>query len=114
MQIERYEFGRIEIGGNAYTSDVIVSAQRVADHWWRKEGHRLAVDDLDAVLAEGPDVVVVGTGYYGRMSVPEQTRAYLAARGIELHAADTRSAVAAFNRLQREAARVVAALHLTC
>jgi hypothetical protein len=56
----------------------------------------------------------VGTGYYGRMVIPGETRRYLQAQSVRLHEAHTREAVEAFNRLQRESARIVAALHLTC
>jgi hypothetical protein len=57
---------------------------------------------------------VIGTGYYGLMEVPEETRYYLQATGVQLLEARTGDAVKEFNRLQKEYARVVAALHLTC
>jgi hypothetical protein len=41
-----YEFGIIVIDGSEYRSDVIISNDRVQDNWWRKEGHRLALDDI--------------------------------------------------------------------
>ncbi len=114
MEIEDYRFGRIRIEGREYTSDVIVTPEAVRDGWWRREGHRLHAEDLDAVLAARPQAVVVGTGYYGRMAVPEATRRLLEARGIRVVLAPTGEAVARFNAMQREYARVVAALHLTC
>ena len=70
--------------------------------------------DLSEVMAAKPDVVVIGTGYYGRMEVPEETRRYLEAGGVQVREARTGEAVKEFNRLQKEYARVVAALHLTC
>jgi hypothetical protein len=114
MRIDAYNFGKIDIEGTSYTSDVIVFADRVRDGWWRKEGHRLYIEDLADITAAKPDFLVVGTGYYGRMSIPEKTRKSLEAQGISLIEARTGEAVQAFRRLQREAARVVAALHLTC
>ncbi|RLI30667.1 hypothetical protein DRO48_02760, partial [Candidatus Bathyarchaeota archaeon] len=44
--IEAYGFGYIVVDGKRYTSDVIIFPDRVMDGWWRKEGHRLYVDDL--------------------------------------------------------------------
>ncbi len=114
MEIQDYQFGRVRIDGQGYDSDVIVRPDGVRDGWWRKEGHRLHVEDLDAVVAAEPEVVVIGTGYYGRMQVPEPTRAFLQRRGIRVYAAPTAQAVQRFNALQRQYARVVAALHLTC
>jgi hypothetical protein len=114
MEIEHYSFGRIRIDGLAYDADLIVFPDHVQDHRWRRAGHRLAPEDLASVLADPPQVLVIGAGFYGRMQVPEGTRAALEGAGIALHIANTTEAVQAFNRLQRESARSVAALHLTC
>jgi hypothetical protein len=114
MNISGYRFGTIDIGGRTYTSDVIITPERVIDGWWRQQGHALAVADLDHVVAAKPDVLVIGTGYLGRMSVSQETRRYLEAQGIHVRDARTGEAVHDFNRLQKEPGRVVAALHLTC
>jgi len=114
MEIEAYEFGKITIDGKEYTADVIVLPEGVRDSWWRKDGHSLHRDDLAAVVAAKPDVLIIGTGCYGRMAVPEETRLFLEASGIEVHAVRTGEAVKEFNRCVRESARVAAALHLTC
>jgi hypothetical protein len=114
MHIDRYDFGHIDIEGHRYDADVIVFPDHVQERWWRREGHRLAPEDLESVLAETPEVLVVGTGYFGRMRVPEQTLASLRSAGVDVRVEKTGEAVAEFNRLQRECARIVAALHLTC
>jgi len=114
MEITRYRFGEIEIGGRTYTADVIITPERVVDTWWRKLGHSLAIADLAEIMAAKPEILVVGTGYYGRMAIPDETRRYLQAQSVRLREAHTRDAVEEFNRLQRESARIVAALHLTC
>jgi hypothetical protein len=114
MNIAGYRFGRIDVDGRTYTSDVIITPERVIDGWWRQEGHALAIADLDNVVAARPNVLVIGTGYFGRMSVPQETRRYLETQGIHVHDARTGDAVHEFKRLQKEPGRVVAALHLTC
>lgn len=114
MAIEAYSFGRIRIDGREYESDVIVYPERVDDTWWRQQGHQLDVPDLAGVMAASPQILVIGTGYLGRMRVSPEALEALRARGIETRVSPTKRAVAEFNRLQREAARVVAALHLTC
>jgi hypothetical protein len=114
MTIGAYRFGEIEIDGHVYTSDIIITPERVVDNWWRQEGHRLAIADLDDVVAAKPDVLVVGTGYFGRMAVSDDARRYLEAHGIRVREARTRQAVQELNHLREQHARVVAALHLTC
>jgi hypothetical protein len=114
MHIDQYRFGHIDIKGHGYNFEVIIFPDRVQQRWWRKEGHRLAREDLETVLAEKPELLVVGTGYYGRMQVPEETLDALRGADIDVRVGKTGSAIEEFNRLQRESARIVAALHLTC
>jgi hypothetical protein len=117
--IESYEFGVLRIDGKEYHSDVIIypesspGGSRVDGSWWRKEGHRLDRADLESVMKARPEVLVVGTGYYGRMEVPTETRELLKDAGIELCAEPTRQACEKYNQL-RAVRKVAAALHLTC
>jgi hypothetical protein len=113
MHIDHYHFGHIDIEGHGYDADVIIFPGHVQERWRRQAGHRLAREDLATVLAEKPEVLVIGTGYYGRMQVPGETLDALRSAGIDMRVEDTGSAVEEFNRLQRECARIVAALHLT-
>ena len=114
MKIDHYKFGEIVIDGQAYNRDLLILADRVAAGWWREEGHKLALADLDEVLADPPQVLVVGTGRYGRMSVPPETQQALAARDVELVTQPTKAACQTYNDLASAGRRVVAALHLTC
>ena len=114
MNISGYRFGKIDIGGKTYTSDVIITPESVIDGWGRQQGHALAVADLHDVMAARPDVLLIGTGYFGRMSLSQETRPYLEAQGIHVRDARTGEAVHDFNKLQKERGRVVAALYLTC
>ncbi|MDH4221498.1 MAG: Mth938-like domain-containing protein [Candidatus Bathyarchaeota archaeon] len=111
--IDSYDFGRIVINGKRYNTDLIVFSDKVTDGWWRKEGHRLHVEDLKDVLEVKPEVLVVGTGYSGLMRVPPETRRYVESEGIEFIAQKTTEACETFNHLVKSR-KVVAALHLTC
>ncbi len=111
--IQDYGFGCITIDGTTYHTDVVIYPERVDDRWWRKEGHRLQLDDLEAVIETHPATLVVGTGYFGRMHVDPAVSDWLQQQGITLIACGTKEACAVFNRL-RETQKVVAALHLTC
>ena len=122
--IDSYEFGAIVINGRRYTSDVIVFPERVIDDWWRKEGHRLRVEDLEEILEHKPkpEVLVVGTGYYGLVKVSPEVENTLKSHGIELVAQPTRKACQTFNKLLKrnllvsKSSRkvIVGAFHLTC
>jgi len=114
MHIDSYQFGEIVIDGVSYTSDCIIIGGRVQANWWRKEGHSLAVEDLQTVIAAKPVVLVVGCGASGFMKVPDKTRKFLEEKDIKLEALDTYKAVERFNELTQKGVNVTAALHLTC
>ena len=113
MRVEDYGFGRIVIDGRTYTSDVIVYPDKVDPTWWRKEGHLLQKADLSDVLAASPAVVVIGTGNWGVMKVPEDTIRFLQSKGIRVVAEKTAQAVKRFNE-ESEKEKTVGAFHLTC
>lgn len=111
--IQHYQFGRMVVDGEQHTRDVILLPDRVVANWWRKEGHWLDVEDLQEVLDAAPEVLVVGTGTYGLIKIPEETRRAVEAAGIELRAARTGKAWQMYNDL-RERHRTAGAFHLTC
>lgn len=119
--IEKYEFGLLKLRGKEYRRDVVIyaalpgsrTAPRVDDRWWRQEGHRLDKADLEEVVKAKPEVLVVGTGYYGCLQVPRETIEFLRNVGIELYADRTAQACQRYNQL-KDVRKVVAALHLTC
>ena len=113
MEIEHYSFGKITVDGQTYTSDVIIYPDKINSSWWRKEGHNLHVDDLKDVIEAEPEVLIVGTGYFGVMKVPKETISNLESKGIAVHVERSGKAVELFNKLQRDK-KVTAALHLTC
>jgi hypothetical protein len=111
-RIEGYRFGHVVIDGAEQTRDVIVLPDRVVANWWRVDGHRLVLADLEHVLEELPERLVVGTGAYGRMQPDAETLEQLRQRGIEVETLPTDDAVHRFGELDPR--RTAAALHLTC
>lgn len=111
--ISEYDFGRIVVNGERYNSDLIILPDRIIDNWWRQEGHRLTVDDLQEVIGADVEVLVVGTGKFGAMKVPTETVRALQAHGIQCEIAPTDQACQIFQQL-RDQKPTAAALHLTC
>jgi hypothetical protein len=112
-KIETYSFGRISVDNQEHTKDLIILPERVVGGWWRKEGHNLLPEDLESVIAAGPEVLVVGKGAYGRVRIATETRQVLQEAGIELIAQNTKKACQTYNQLRLQQP-VAAALHLTC
>jgi hypothetical protein len=103
----------MKINGVMYTSDLIVFADHVKSDWWRIEGHKLHVEDLAEVLMAKPEILVVGTGYYGFMKILPETEQRLQTGGIRLVAEKTEKAYKIYNELSKSS-QAVGAFHLTC
>ncbi len=111
--IESYSFGNIKINGKSYTSDVIIYEDRVDGNWWRKEGHSLHPEDLKEMVKEKPEVIIIGTGAYGVMKIPEETVEWIESSGIEIMGKPTKEAVDLYNEIAGRK-KTFAGLHLTC
>ena len=116
MLIESYEFGAIAINGRRYTSDIIVLPERVIEGWWRKEGHKVRIEDLEEILKQEPkpEVLVLGTGYYGLVKISPEVENTLKSHEIELVAQPTKKACQTFNKILKSNKIVAGAFHLTC
>jgi len=115
MKIESYSFGSIQIDGKGYSTDVILLGGDVKSPWWREAGgHVYALEDFEELVAAAPEVVILGTGYFGRVKVLDETLAALAEAGSEILVEKTGGAVECYNRFVADGRDVAAALHLTC
>lgn len=112
-RVESYRFGRMVVDGKKRSNDLILLPDQVVADWWRKQGHRLDTADLEEVFDAAPEVLVVGTGAYGRMTVPQEIRRAMETQGIELRVAQTGEAWQLYNDLQ-EHRRAAGVFHLTC
>ncbi|MCD6518349.1 MAG: hypothetical protein J7M05_00290 [Anaerolineae bacterium] len=111
--IERYRFGHIRINQKSFSRDLIITPEKVFPHWQRAKSHSLTMADLAIALEASPQELIIGTGYFGRLSVPLSLVEELQARGIRCHILPTRKAWQLYNHLAPKR-RTVAAFHLTC
>lgn len=112
-RIGSYRFGKIEIDGRDFRSDVIITGHGVLSDWLRKKGHRLDVDDLAHVPLDTVTHIIVGTGYYGMMKVSPALEEYCERHGIQLESMRTARAVERFNACT-PGKTLIGAFHLTC
>jgi hypothetical protein len=111
-KIEGYRFGHVVVDGEQQTRDLIVPPDGVLTNWWRADGHRLVLADLEDVLDELPARLLVGTGAYGQLHPDPEAIEELRRRGIEVEALPTAEVVRRYGELDPR--RTAAALHLTC
>lgn len=109
LTIRRVEDGAVTIGDETLTVDVALTAERIIRDWQVTSVSRLTVEDLETVLAEDPEMIVLGTGREQRFP-PRELMFALARRGIGLETMDTRAACRTFNILVAEGRRPAAVL----
>ena len=101
MKVEHYSFGLIKLNGQEFRHDVIVYGDFVKK-WWRKEGHRVQVEDVEDILRLRPEMVVIGTGYYGVVRVDREVIEKLRDEGIDVICEESRRAVETYYKLLEE------------
>jgi hypothetical protein len=111
-RLSDYSFGRVVVDGTEHTRDLIVLPDRVVADWWRRNGHSLALEDLDQVADELPERMILGCGAHGRLDPPRAVLAELRVRGIEVEPMPTADAVRRYG--ESDPRTTAAALHLTC
>lgn len=109
--IEGYSFGEVIIEGESYTDDVILLEEKVKPGWWRQSGHLVRKSDLDKIIAYDPDLLIIGTGHSGRMSVPSDLSGKL---DFKVSVFPTKKAVKKYNKMLNKEKKVAGAFHLTC
>lgn len=111
--IDSYQFGKIVIDGQEYSSDVIIHSDGRVEKWWRREGHIVALQDITPLLLDAPEILIIGAGLPGMMSVPGGLITHLQDKGLRVIYDRTDRAVQAYNRIDH-AKRIAAAFHITC
>ena len=111
-RLEDYSFGRLTVDGQEHTRDLIVLPDRVVSNWWRRDGHSLAMEDLDEVLDEVPGRLVLGVGAHSQLRPDAEVVAELERRGVQVECLPTEAAVRRYVELDERS--TAAALHLTC
>jgi len=107
--VTAYGTGFVEVNKVRHSGSLIVTPALPVTPWSASSFEALCADDLAALLALEPEVVLLGTGARQRFPHPRLTRALTDARiGVEVM--DTPAACRTYNILMAEGRRVVAAL----
>ena len=116
MKAKLITFGEIEIDGEAYLHDVVITAGKItkrkkkpSKQYRDRYGHTpLSVEEK---IPWGRDRLIVGTGAYGRLPIMDEIH-QPKQRGVEIVAMPTEEACQLLGDLK--AKKVYAVLHVTC
>lgn len=115
MLINGTGFGWIEIDNHKYKTDIIIYPAGAIENRYKDfqgDNHLISKWEIEKVIkCEKPEVIIVGTGQAGIVSVLEETRKFLAEQNIKLITEPTPQAIQIFNRTQ---GKKCAIFHVTC
>jgi len=117
MKVVTYRFGYIKANGFESKTDAIIGWSGVINpRWFRREVHRLTLADTDfsSIMQVDPQVIVIGTGYYGKMYVDRSVIAEFVRRGLDVYVQNSIDAVKTFNKFIDMGKKAVLMIHLTC
>ncbi len=114
MTIDSYSFGTIIVNSKSYHRDIIVFPEKTSPDWQRTKGHSLALEDIKEIIDYKPEILVIGTGAYAGMTVPESTKDELINKKIKFIEESTQKACEVFNTNINNGIKAVGAFHLTC
>lgn len=114
VQITGYRFGSVTVDETKYYRDVIITPNQVLHPWIRRQGHLLHPEDLEWLIPQSPEILIIGTGAFGRLKVPASTRDWLESKAIKLIELPTAQAVEECNERLAQGQHVACGLHLTC
>ena len=114
MKIDGTGFGWISVDNVRYNHDIIIFPDRNIKNRYedfKGDSHILNKEEAEKVIGSGAEIIVVGTGQSGILSIPEETSQFLSKRGIKLIAEPTPKAILTFNNI---AGKKCALFHTTC
>ena len=109
--IRRVSGSAIVIGNERYTETVALTPDGPVAEFAPPSLEQLDISHFEALLADGPELLILGTGERNVFPPRELTFAF-ARRGIGLEVMDTAAAARTFNVLAGEGRRLAAVLYL--
>jgi uncharacterized protein len=109
LTVRRVEPGAIHVGNETYTENLILFRDKISPGWSPGESALLVESDIEWLIAEAPELILLGTGWRPAMP-PRELVFALARKGIGLETMDTPAACRTFNILIGEDRDVAAVL----
>lgn len=114
IKINSIEFGSIMINNKKYNNDIIVSYKGSIQKIETQLRHLISKKEFDIMLADGPEIILIGTGVEGDMQISSEVQRLAEQKGIEIFDSRSSEAIKKFNQLYESGKRVVAFIHITC
>lgn len=124
MKIESSAFGEISIDGKTYTHDVVIfpKAIKKREKWITKQkhgtSHKFTREEMEEYLCQVDtdqlEMIVVGTGHYGKLGLLEETKKILKEKEIQFVEYKTPKAIEYYLRSNHPRSKTLGIFHVTC
>jgi hypothetical protein len=111
--IDSYTFGHFIIGAKKFDSNVKIIQDKAVKYRYF-ENHIIELNDFTDFIEKKPEYIIIGTGAYGVLRVPDEIKEYIESAGIKLIIEKTGDACDTYNNLIKKNKKVCALLHDTC
>ena len=109
--VRRVTATEITVGNEVWTRPVALTESGVISDWHPAAVENLSIDDLEPLIATGPELIIVGTGE--SQVLPNRDLMFaMARRGVGLEMMDTAAAARTYNVLLSEGRSVAAVLYV--
>jgi hypothetical protein len=118
MQVDKAEFGSITIDGKTYDHDVIIQLSGKIEKRRKKlskekygTSHIISKAEAKYVFEDGCDVLIVGAGHNGNVSLSQEASDYFDKKGCRVILQPTPKAIRFFNQSHE---KKIGLMHVTC
>ena len=111
--IDSYSFGSYIINGKEHKWDIKLINKNVF-RWVGRNGHNIIIDDIRDLIAEKPEILIIGIGASGLINVSDKIKEFIKVRGIKLIIEKTGAACNEYNNALKSNKKVCAIMHGTC
>ncbi|MBL7206402.1 MAG: hypothetical protein ISS36_02270 [Candidatus Aenigmarchaeota archaeon] len=112
VHIDNLKWGEITIDGKTYCSDMAIFWDGAIKYITKN--HKLTIQEFMLLLPKKPEVLIVGIGINGAMSVDEDVKQVAEDKKIKIFEETSEKAVDIFNAMISDEKRAVAVIHTTC
>ncbi|MGC9349967.1 MAG: Mth938-like domain-containing protein [Anaerolineae bacterium] len=122
-RIDDTGFGWIEVAGTRYDHDLVIELDGTVRKRKKRlskkvygTSHRLSLKEAENVYEEGTELLLVGSGQFGRVRLSDEAQAFFDERGVTVTLLRTPEAIRRWNALQTASGEraVVGLFHITC
>ena len=114
MKIDGTGFGWISVDNIRYNHDIIIFPDgNIKNRYegFKGDSHILSKEEAEKVVSSGVEIILVGTGQSGGLSIPEETRLFFLKQGIKMITELTPKVIITFNN---NTGKKCALFHTTC